>query len=223
MQTCVVVPAYNEEQSIGEVVKNLRAENYAVVVVDDGSGDRTYEVAKQAGATTLRHALNRGQGAALQTGISYALDQGAEVIVTFDADGQLDPREIAAVIAPLRAGQADVVLGSRFLKSSDSVPVFRKIILKLATVATRYYTRLRVTDTHNGFRALTAAAAQKLQIRHDGMAHASEILEQIAQHKLRYLEVPVSVAYTDYSLQKGQRLTGSVKIVWDLFIGRLTK
>jgi glycosyltransferase involved in cell wall biosynthesis len=145
------------------------------------------------------------------------------VIVTFDADGQLDPREIAAVIAPLRAGQADVVLGSRFLKSSDSVPVFRKIILKLATVATRYYTRLRVTDTHNGFRALTAAAAQKLQIRHDGMAHASEILEQIAQHKLRYLEVPVSVSYTDYSLQKGQRLSGSVKIVWDLFIGRLTK
>ncbi|HLC89742.1 MAG TPA: glycosyltransferase family 2 protein, partial [Patescibacteria group bacterium] len=180
------------------------------------------------GSKILRHFINRGQGAALQTGIFCALKDGADVIVTFDADGQHNPEEIDRVVEPLLLSEVDVVLGSRFLKSEirnpkSEIPLSRIIILKLASWFTRLYTGLAVTDTHNGFRAISAKAASLIEIKQDGMAHASEIIEQIKKHNLKFKEVPVAINYTKHSLAKGQKLSNSFKIIWDLIISRIAK
>ncbi len=216
----VVVPAYNEARVLGGVVEELIARGHGVAVVDDGSSDDTPAVARRAGAVVLRHAVNRGQGAALQTGIAYALRRGAEHIVTFDSDGQHSAEDVDALVAPLLAGRADVVLGSRFIGSSEGMPVGRKVILALAVIFTRVASGARVTDTHNGLRAFTRAAAAKLDIRLDRMAHASEILDQIVRHGLRFEEVPVHVRYTEYSRRKGQSSFAALRILADYVLGR---
>lgn len=216
----VVVPAYNEGRVLGTVVEELVARGHRVVVVDDGSTDDTPAVARRAGAAVLRHAVNRGQGAALQTGIAYALRRGAEQIVTFDSDGQHAAEDVDVLVAPLLAGRADVVLGSRFIGTSEGMPAMRKMLLALAVVFTRVASGASVTDTHNGLRAFTRAAAAKLDIRLDRMAHASEILDQIVRQELRFEEVPVHVRYTEYSRRKGQSSFAALRILADYVLGR---
>jgi glycosyltransferase involved in cell wall biosynthesis len=216
----VVVPAYNEARVIGGVVEELVARGHRVIVIDDGSSDDTPAAARRAGAVVLRHAVNRGQGAALQTGITYALRNGAEHIVTFDSDGQHAAEDVDALVAPLIAGRADVVLGSRFIGSTEGMPRGRRTILGLAVLFTRVASGAKVTDTHNGLRAFTRAAAAKLDIQLDRMAHASEILDQIVRHDLRFEEVPVHVRYTDYSRRKGQSSLAALRILADYVLGR---
>jgi len=215
-----VIPAYNEAESVGGVVQRVRSRYPNVVVVDDGSSDETASVATGAGATTVRHLINRGQGAALKTGIEYALGCGADIIVTFDSDGQHQLEDVEALLAPVQEGRCDVALGSRFLRADSQVPFGRKLTLKLGVVFTRLVSGIRVTDTHNGLRALSRQAAQQIRIRQDRMAHASEILDEIARLKLRYLEVPTRILYTDYARQKGQRSSAAFRIVWDFLIGK---
>lgn len=222
-QIFVVIPAFNEAKVIGRVVGEVKPKVDQVIVVDDGSADATSDVAQAAGAVVARHFLNRGQGAALQTGIDLALTMGADIIITFDADGQHQVAEIDQVVKPLLLGEVDVVLGSRFLKTDNQIPQSRVWLLKAATWFTKFYTGLNVTDAHNGFRAFSRTAAQVIQIRQDGMAHASEIIEQIKKHQLKFKEVGVTIKYTYYSLNKGQKLTNSFKIVWDLLLGRIAK
>jgi glycosyltransferase involved in cell wall biosynthesis len=223
--TWIIIPAYNEDKVIGNVVTDVCRRGYSVVVVDDSSSDRTAEVALAAGAFVCRHAINLGQGAALQTGISFALRKNAQYLVTFDADGQHQADEIAAILAPLQSGTSDVTLGSRFLRpeSAPTMPPLRRKILHLATLFTRFTTGLELTDTHNGFRGFTRTGASKLSLRQDRMAHASEILTEIADKKLRYQEVPVTILYTDYSLAKGQKLSNSFNILWESCTGILRR
>ena len=215
-----VIPAYNEAESVGRVVQRVRSQYPNVVVVDDGSSDGTASVATRAGATTVQHLINRGQGAALKTGIEYALGCGAEIIVTFDSDGQHQLEDVEALLAPVQEGRCDVALGSRFLCADSQVPFGRRLTLKLGVVFTRLVSGIRVTDTHNGLRALSRKAAQQIRIRQDRMAHASEILDEIARLKLRYLEVPTRILYTEYARQKGQRSSAAFRIVWDFLIGK---
>jgi len=220
----VVVPAFNEGPVIGEVLERLAATSYNVVVVDDGSSDDTAQQAARYPVVVLRHACNLGQGAALQTGIRYALQRGrARYVVTFDSDGQHNPGEIERLVAPLRTGAYDVVLGSRFLHAGGVVNIKpqKRALLKLAVLFTRVTTGLKVTDTHNGLRALTAEGAAKIQIVQNRMAHASEILSQIAARRLRYCEVPITITYTEYSLAKGQAILNSINIMWELMTGRI--
>jgi len=223
MKISVVIPAFNEAKTIGRVVEEVKGKVSQVIVVDDGSTDQTAELAKRSGATVINHFLNRGQGAALQTGINFALSQGADIIVTFDADGQLEPGEINQVVEPLLLGNVDVVLGSRFLGKENKIPWSKRMILKLAIWVTRLYTGLKLTDTHNGFRAFSRQAAEKIEIRQDGMAHASEIVEQIRKNKFNFKEVSMTMRYTEYSMQKGQKLSNSFRIIWDLIISRISK
>ena len=198
-----VVPAYNEEKMIGMVVEGLKSAVQNIVVVDDCSIDRTREIAEQAGAIGLRHRLNRGQGAALQTGMSYALLHGADIIIHFDADGQHSVQDIPSLIGPLKAKVCDVVLGSRFLRfdTHASMPAMRKIFLKAAILFTSFFSGIRLTDTHNGLRAFSRTAAERIRITEKAMAHASEILHEIARLRLRVTEVPVTIRYTAYSLE----------------------
>ena len=177
-----------------------------IVVVDDASADETSKVARATGARVLRHPINRGQGAALATGIAAALRLGAKIIVTFDADGQHDPADLPGVIEPIRSGEADIVLGTRFDPSKPSdVPGGRRFLLKLGVWFTRMISQVRVTDMHNGFRAMSADAARRIRMKQDRMEHASEILDEIRRHNLRYVERPTRIRYTDYSMQKGQK------------------
>lgn len=216
--TWVVVPAYNEGTAITPVLTDLQKQPYNVIVVDDGSRDDTAQRALEFPVVVLRHLCNLGQGAALQTGITFALRfTTTEYIVTFDADGQHDVADVARLLEPLRAGDYDVALGSRFLREGLAIDIDTKkrMVLHLATLFTRMTTRLSVTDTHNGLRAFTASAARKIEITQNRMAHASEILEQIAALGLRYCEVPVTVRYTDYSRSKGQSVLDSMNILWD--------
>lgn len=215
----IVVPAYNEEGVVRSVVEALTATYPHVVVVNDASTDGTRRVLEDCGAHLVTHPINLGQGAALQTGISYALAQGARYIVTCDSDGQHRPEEIPTLVSPLLNGNVDVVLGSRFVGGewAEGMPKSKRLLLKLATTYTRLSTGLSLTDTHNGFRAMTADAARKIRISQNRMAHGSQILSRIAQHHLRFVEVPVRVRYTEYSLQKGQKMTNSFNIMWESF------
>ncbi len=217
----IVIAAYNESRVLGAVVAELRAAGYPVVVVDDGSADGTAAAAASAGAIVVRHPINLGQGAALQTGIEFALEQGAETIVTFDADGQHRVADIPALCEALGQNQADFALGSRALGASLNAPPSRRILLKLATWFTRLSTRMRVTDTHNGLRAMTRRGAQALKLRQNRMAHASELLQQVADSRLRYVEVPVTIQYSAYSLAKGQSLGDALTILIDLIARRV--
>jgi glycosyltransferase involved in cell wall biosynthesis len=215
----IVIPAFNEMQKVGKVVLSLAQRGYSVVVVDDGSTDDTFEKAKEAGADSYKHLINVGQGASLQTGIDIALNKGAEVIVTYDADEQFDPDDINALLEKIKTQNTDVVLGSRFLKKQN-IPFTRKLLLKFATIFTRVTTGLSVSDTHNGLRAFTRESAKKISITQPRMAHASEILSEIAELKLRIVEVPVTVRYTEYSLGKGQKSSAGIRILFDLLFRR---
>lgn len=212
----IVIPAYNEARSIAQVIEEVKKEipEAKIVVVDDGSTDNTSSLASQHGAIVLRHVVNRGQGAALQTGDEYALDKGAEIVVHFDADGQHQAEDIKKMIEPIRKGEADIVLGSRFLEKTNKVPLTKKFfILKPAIIFNWFFCGLKLTDAHNGWRALSRRALQKISITQDGMAHNTEIIEQIRKKGLKYKEVPVRIVYHEY----GQSWGGGVKILRDLF------
>lgn len=222
--TCwVVVPAYNEATTVGEVVKRLREMYPNVLVIDDCSSDRTAQRAHAAGACVLRHPINLGQGAALQTGITFALQRGANHVVTFDADLQHRAEDVPQLLAALSKSGADFALGSRFLGCAQDLDLARKLVLKAAVIFTRITTGLKLTDAHNGIRAMTRRGASSLKIRQNRMAHASEVLQQIAASGLSYIEVPVTVEYTSYSRAKGQKLTNSINIVLELFTGVLQR
>ncbi len=223
-ETWVIVPAYNEEQQIGAVLVELCLYPYRILVVDDGSDDRTAQAAMKYPVTVLRHITNLGQGAALQTGICYALRfPETRYIVTFDADGQHHAADIPNLVEACRSGNFDVVLGSRFMKNGRAIHMDwpRKITLVLAVLLTRLMTGLRLTDTHNGLKLFTAQAARKINLVQDGMAHASEMLSKIARYKMRYCEVPVTVTYSDYSKKKGQSFWNGINILWELLEGYL--
>jgi len=217
----IVIPGFNEGRVIASTIASVGEWVPNVVVVDDGSSDNTGEEAIRAGAHLVRHSINLGQGAALGTGIRYALLQGAQCIVTFDADGQHQPKDIEVLLRVARENGADVVLGSRFLGETSNMPATRRWLLKLATAYTRFTTGLRLTDAHNGFRLFNRKAAEQLRIRQNRMAHASELLDWLGSSGLRIVEAPVSIIYTDYSLAKGQGFLSSFDILWDLWSSRL--
>ena len=222
----VVVPAYREASVLPNVIQGLAAyvPREQIIVVNDGSPDDTAEVAKAAGVVTLSHPINRGQGAAIQTGLLAALRLGAEIIVTFDADDQHAPSDLPAMVEPIRQGRADVALGSRFVSGgATGVPAGRQMLLRGGVIFTRVISRIRVTDTHNGLRALSRKAAQQIRITQDGMTHASEILDEIGRLGLAYEEVPVHIRYSEYSMSKGQRNRDAIKLAMRIVLFKVMR
>lgn len=214
---------FNEEQSVGAVVADLRSVFPRVVCIDDGSTDASVARALEAGASVVRHPVNLGQGAALQTGFVFALgDPSVQFLVTFDSDGQHRTEDAETMLATARRDGVDIVLGSRFLSGEEvEVPRLRRAILRSATVFTRLTTGLRLTDTHNGLRVLSRRAAETMDLTLTGMAHASQLLEQVARNRLTYHEVPVTIAYTDYSRRRGQSNANALNIAFDLAVERM--
>jgi len=217
--TWVVIPLYNEEEVIGDVVAQVRAAFGQVVCVDDGSSDRSADVAARAGARVVRHPFNLGQGAALQTGFDYALsDPAMKYVITFDADGQHQIADAVGMLERLRAGEADVVFGSRFLDERSKPSLGKKLVLRAAVGYTNLTTHTRLTDAHNGLRAIRRPVLEQIKITQNRMAHASELVAQIGDCKASYVEHPVHILYSDYSKAKGQSLWNSINILADLIL-----
>ncbi|OBB64645.1 glycosyltransferase family 2 protein [Mycobacterium sp. 852014-50255_SCH5639931] len=222
----IVIPAFNEATVIGEVVADVRAIFDSVVCVDDGSTDGTGEVARQAGAHLVRHPINLGQGAAIQTGVEYARKQpGAQVFATFDGDGQHRVKDLAAMVDRLCADDVDVVIGTRFGAPGGTRPPFvKRLVLQTAARLSRRGRRLGLTDTNNGLRVFNKKVADGLDITMSGMSHANEFIMLIAENHWRVVEQPVEVLYTDYSKSKGQPLLNGVNIIFDGFLrGRIPR
>ena len=194
--TAIVIAAYNEEKRLPAVIRDVKREGWPwVIVVDDGSRDKTALVAKKAGADVLVQKRNQGQGAALRTGIQHALKRGAERIVTYDADGQFLAREIKTVVLPVVRGEVAIVMGSRFSGRTVNMSLMKRCMLWFAILFTRVLSGIKVTDTHNGFRCLSRSAAEKIRITQNRMEHASEIIDEVAQNNLPWKEVPVTIIY----------------------------
>jgi glycosyltransferase involved in cell wall biosynthesis len=201
----IVIAAYNESNSIKKVVDNLIVAGYEnIVIIDDGSKDNTYNVISNLFVFALRHIVNRGQGAALKTGIDFALEKGAKYIVTFDADGQHRVDDINAMITPIALKKCDVTLGSRFLDKKTKMPFTRYLTLKIGILVQWIFYGLLLTDAHNGFRCFSKKAAQLIHITSDRMEHASQIVEEIKRNRLKYVEIPVVINYNEETLRKGQ-------------------
>jgi glycosyltransferase involved in cell wall biosynthesis len=217
----IVVPAFNEAAVIGEVIADVRAVFDHVVCVDDGSRDETGALALRAGAHVVRHPVNLGQGAAIQTGVEYARRQpGAEVFVTFDADGQHRVKDVLRMIDKLTAEDADIVVGTRFASHGvrSDVPLLKRVVLRTAVLLSPRSRRLGLSDAHNGLRVFNRKVAEGLNITMSGMGHASEIIAMIDENHWRVTEEPVEILYTDYSKSKGQPLLNGVNIVFDGFL-----
>ncbi len=213
----VVVPLYNEEQVIGDVVTDLHRRFPTVVCIDDGSTDGSIEVARRVGALVLEHAVNLGQGAALQTGMSYAWRHtDARYVVTFDADGQHQVDDAADMIDRAREKNLAIVFGSRFLDDRTDPGFMKKLVLAAAVRVTNATTGLRLTDAHNGLRVIRRDAGEQIELTQDRMAHASEIVADLGKTGLPWAEHPVHVLYTDYSRAKGQSVLNGVNILVDL-------
>lgn len=223
----IVVPAFNEAAVIGEVISDVRSVFDHVVVVDDGSADDTGGIAHRAGAHLVRHPVNLGQGAAIQTGVEYARSQpGAEVFVTFDADGQHRVKDVLRMIDRLRTEDVDIVIGTRFAEpeASTKVPFVKRVVLRTAVLLSVRSRRLGLSDAHNGLRVFNRNVAQRLDITMSGMSHASEFIALIDENHWRVTEEPVEILYTDYSRSKGQPLVNGVNIVFDgLMRGRKSR
>ena len=215
--TCLIVPVFNEVTVVREVLETAHKSFSRIVCVDDGSSDGSAEQIRDAGATLLRHAINLGQGAALQTGIEFALlDESIRYFVTFDSDGQHLVSDVERMLEILRTDEVDIVFGSRFLSGTTDVSGLKKLVLKAAVRYTSATSNVRLSDAHNGLRAFNRDVASALQLRMSGMAHASEIVTAVGRAGFRYTEAPVTIVYSEYSKAKGQSLLNSVNILFDL-------
>lgn len=221
-KTWIVIPAYNEGTVIREVIREVQNAGYQdIIIVDDGSQDDTFELAKTTVVTVLKHRLNRGKGAATKTGIEAAKILGADIIVTMDGDGQHNPEDIERLIAPIKKNHCDVVLGTR-LKNPTGMPWYKIIANKIGNLVTWYFYGLYVSDSQSGFRAYSHHAAELINTKTDRYEYDSEVIKEIYLYKLKYVEIPIEVRYTAYSMGKVQKqgfgngLKTLYKIIWNI-------
>lgn len=227
MKLAVVIPAYNEEFAIGQVIQHVISADLPgiekkIIVVNDGSSDKTGEIANSKGALVVSHLLNRGVGGALGTGMEAALRWGADLVVTCDADGQHSADDIGRVVEPIRSGRADAVIGSRMIEPGD-MPWTRRIANRLANLATWVLLGVSTTDSQSGLRAFTRFAAEGIRITTHRFEASSEICGEIKRLHLRSVDVPIKTIYTDYSLSKGQGFRVGLKTLFRLILLKLVR
>jgi glycosyltransferase involved in cell wall biosynthesis len=220
----IVIPAYNESKVIRNVIEELKEKNWDIILVDDGSSDETYKIAenslKNYNGFIYSHSLNRGVGAALKTGIEAAIQKKADLIVTFDADGQHDSNDINSLIEPIIKGEADVVNGTR---NYDEMPVSKKLSNQIMNILTFVFYGIRLKDSQSGFKAFSRHAAQVIEIHSRGFGVISEIGGEIKKHDLKLKEVPIKTIYTDYAMTKGTNLKVGLKILFKLIMNIFRK
>lgn len=223
-KSCVIVPVYNEAGVIRQVIKSLEKLGILIICVNDGSTDNSAKQIKETSAILITHPFNMGQGAAIQTGVDYALGFASiQYIATFDGDGQHNVVDLKSLLHFIAKEKVDIVLGSRFLnKTHATIPITKKVLLKTAITISNLERRIKLTDVHNGLRVFNRRFAEMLNLRLSGMAHASEIIDRISQNNYAFAERAVTINYNDYSKTKGQPLLNSVNIVAELFLNRIS-
>lgn len=222
MKIFALIPAYNEETTIADVITRTKPFVDGVIVVDDGSIDRTLQIAHAHGATVVSHVINRGLGAAIGTGFVAARRQRADIVVTLDADGQHEPTEIRKFVEAIEQG-ADVVIGSRMLTGFVGMPLHRSVAQIIGNVVTFVLFGAWVTDSQSGFRAFSRYALEKIHIRTNRMEVSSELIAEAKRNALKLVEVPIKAVYTEYSLSKGQNFFVGLKTVLKLVVRRLSR
>lgn len=220
--TWLIIPCYNEGQVIGDVIRNARETFPNIVAINDGSADDSAARIHAAGAHLVNHPVNLGQGAALQTGVEYARAQeGAKYFVTFDADGQHQVKDVVRMLARLREEPVDIITGTRFGGQDNAqVPWLKRLVLQTVVLLSPTTRKLGLSDAHNGLRVFNKTVADQLNLRMNGMSHASEFVSAMVQNHWRVSEEPVDILYTEYSMSKGQSLLNGVNILADGFIAR---
>ena len=220
--TWLIVPCYNEGPVIFDVLTHARETFPNIVAVNDGSRDDSAAQIRAAGAHLVNHPVNLGQGAAIQTGVEYARAQpGARFFVTFDADGQHQVKDVVRMVERLRAEPVDIIVGTRFAGQENSqVPWMKRVVLKTVVLLSPRTKKLGLSDAHNGLRAFNKKVADEMNIRMNGMSHASEIVTMIDNNGWRVDEEPVDILYTEYSMSKGQSLINGVNILADGLVAR---
>jgi glycosyltransferase involved in cell wall biosynthesis len=225
----IIIPVY-KDVIVRDVINAIPAEFSKIICVDDGSpGHEVSEAILSTRAKLVRHPMNLGQGAALQTGIEFALlDKSVQYFVTFDADGQHQIEDVYTMLEEIRGSDGgagsnvDIVLGSRFLGEAKNISWSKQAMLKFAIVFSNITSQTRLTDTHNGLRVFNRQVAENLNIQMSDFSHASEILHKIVAHKWQYKEVPVTILYSEYSKHKGQSIINAVNIAFDVLLNKLT-
>lgn len=222
--TILIIPAYNEGMAISDTINDIPKKFDNIICVDDGSGDDTTSRISGTRAKLVCHPVNLGQGAAIQTGIEYALqDSRAEIFVTFDADGQHRIEDVEKMVKFMKDNKLDIVLGSRFLGKAENISRVKRVILKLAVWVSNLTSGVKLTDTHNGLRVFNRHVAENMKLQHYDYSHASEIIDRIAQKKFKYAEYPVTIVYTEYSKAKGQSMINSINLGFDMLMNKVLK
>lgn len=222
--TAVIIPVYNEEKVIGDVIRAIKPKCGTIICVNDGSKDKSSEVINKAGAVLVEHAINLGAGAATQTGVDYALlDKSTEYFITVDADGQHEIEDAMRMLEHLKKNNLDIVFGSRFLGTAHNISPAKRLFLKLAAIFSKRTSGVTLTDPHIGIRVFNRNFAENLNLTMPGFAHASELLFRISEGGYKYDEIPVKITYSDYSKAKGQSMLNSINIVIDLLFHRMSK
>lgn len=207
-----VIPAYNEETAIGSMVIGTKQYVNQVIVVDDGSTDKTSEIARIAGAEVIKHPENMGKGAALKTGFENIKD--ADIIVTIDGDGQHHPQDIPKLLKPIIEGEADIVNGSRYLgQEKNGTPIYRRLGQTVLDSATNLGSGLKITDSQSGFRAFSKYAIPAFRFNENGFFIESEMLLDAAKYGSRVVEVPIGVTYNQRNIHKKNPVTHGLGVL----------
>ena len=218
----VIIPCYNEAPVVKATVASVLDRGYKVIVVDDCSKDGSRKELICLPIYYLRHRVNMGQGAALQTGIDFAKKKGAKYFVTFDADGQHDSDDIEGMISYLENNNADIVFGSRFLPGSQTnVSRSRSAALNFGRYINYFVSGILLSDSFNGLRLLSRNAVEKIRVKENRMTHPVEILMLTASNKLKYVEYPVKIHYSDYSRRKGIKNKDGIKIMFEILLYKI--
>lgn len=223
MKTFIVIPAYNEAERIGTVIRGVLSAGFSdIIVVDDGSSDDTSDRAREAGAEVIEHPCNMGVGVASRTGCEVALGLGADAVVMIDADGQHDPAEIKDVLAPVLSGEADVTIGGR-LKDRSRMPIVTRFFNFVGNAVTLMLSGIWLSDSQSGFRALSSRALREIEIQSSGFECCTEMVMEVARLKLRLKQVPIRTIYRPEHQAKGQNYSTGLDTVFKLLVRSLMR
>ncbi len=214
----ILIPVYNEDNEIKKVILELRDIFQNIIVVNDGSSDKTQEILDSMNVSSLEHCINLGQGAAISTGFKYINTiKNAYALITFDADGQHCVEDAKTFATEIQNCDEDVIFGSRFAGKKENIPILKKIVLSIVVFFTNKFSKTKLTDAHNGLKAIKTSCLKKIDITIDGFGFESQIIHQVSKRGIKYKEMPTNTIYTEYSKNKGQRLINGLIILEDLF------
>ena len=213
----VIVPAFNEQNVIKDIINNLLKDFSNVIVINDGSNDKTLETINDLDIKILNHEINLGVGAAVQTGFDYVSNiPDAKAVITFDADGQHLVDDAVAMAKEIMICDEGIIFGTRFPKHSKNIPMVKRIVLKLIAKITDLVTGVSLSDAHNGLKAYKVSIIKELELQFSSYSYESELITQVAKKKIDYKEMPTDIKYTSYSIKKGQKLLNGLLIIEDL-------